>query len=107
MGATASNKQSKTTAADREQLNDYGPGNATTSNGGCDWTQVNELVLVETIAAVAACGDAISFARGRRGDWISVTILANGERPRWVAYDPVEMDKILLQLGDAARRRRG
>jgi len=55
---------------------------------------------------VNSAGDGISLAKGSRGDWLSVTLLVDGDRPRWVAYDAVEMTRILRVIGDAARKRR-
>jgi len=83
----------------------YGPGNAAVAVGGLSWTQVDDGILAETIAAVASVGDAISFAAGRRGAWLSITVLSDGERPRWEARSVQEANTILVDIGNAARRR--
>ena len=106
MSGQSSNTQSRKATSGAKEENPYGPGNATSGGNKLAWTMVDALVVTETMDAVNSAGDGISFAKGSRGDWLSVTLLVDGDRPRWVAYDADEMTHILNGIGNAARKRR-
>lgn len=106
MGATASNAQSRTAQADKGGENIYGAGNATLGDGGLTWGALNQGILEDTVDAINDNGDGVSLAKGRRGAWLSITILTNGDRPRWEARSLAEMEVILVDLGNKARARR-
>lgn len=105
MGATASNASGNTARADHERPG-YGTGNGQTVNGDAlSWRDCDGDIVKDCIGAVNKAGDGISFAEGSRGDWISVTILADGDRPRWVARSIEEAHTHLTDIINAARRR--
>lgn len=105
MSDKLNNSRSKPEPTTEASTSVYGPGNAAVHVGGLDWNMVEAGILAETIAAVSAVGDAISFAQGRRGAYLSVTVLSGGERPKWEARDVQEMNGILVKIGNAARAR--
>ena len=107
MGATASNRNGNTAKADKDRPG-YGTGNASPANGAAlDWGCVDPVILQDCIVAVNKCGDGISLAQGMRGDWISVTVLADGDRPRWTARTTEEAHTHLVDITNAARKRQG
>lgn len=84
----------------------YGGGNSTTNGQRLTWFHCDPAKIADAVGHVAANGDAISFAEARNGTWLSVTILAGAERPRWTAYSPEEMDAFLVIIIEAAIARR-
>lgn len=95
MGATASNAQQRKGKDAARQNPAYGGGNSTTNGSKLTWFAVNPTKVADAVGQVAANGDAISFAQARNGTWLSVTVLAGAERPRWTAYSAAEMDAFL------------
>jgi len=63
---------------------------------GLDWGLVDPAILQRAVSSVTAAGDAISFARGARGRWLSVTVLADGEKYRQQG-DSVESAELVLE----------
>jgi hypothetical protein len=63
------------------------------------------MMVVETIAAVNRAGDALSFARGGRGRWLSTTLLCQEGRftERYSTMEEAEQD--LLRIQREARTR--
>jgi hypothetical protein len=88
--------------------------NTTVSYGGqsthafgesLDWSRTGGRILVETIAAVNRVGDAISFAAGAHGRWLSTTVLDNEGR-HTDRYETMEQaEQALLAIQDVARRK--
>jgi len=107
MGATASNAQQRKSKPTERQEAAYGGGNSTTNGQRLNWFQVDPAKVADAVGQVAANGDAISFAEARNGTWLSVTILAGAERPRWTAYSAPEMDAFLDAIVESAILRRG
>lgn len=74
-----------------------------TGNGGLDWGYADNALLQRCTSAVTARGDAISFARGAHGAWLSLTILSGGEKYKKVAFTLEEADYILEQTAKEAQ----
>jgi hypothetical protein len=69
-----------------------------------DWTQVNPELVTGTIAAVNRAGDAISFARGAKGRWLSVTLLSGDGGGTFRCFDVDEAEaqlQAILKTADA------
>lgn len=107
MGATKSNTLDRKGPDSARQAPAYGGGNSTTNGSKLTWFSVNPEKVADAVGQVAANGDAISFAQARNGTWLSVTILAGAERPRWTAYSAAEMDAFLDAIAEAAIAQRG
>jgi len=69
------------------------------------WDVVNSMLLTEAIAAVNRCGDALSFARGARGRWLSVTVLCGDGNSTQRAFDMEEAEQILQHIIKVATAR--
>lgn len=72
--------------------------------GGLWWGQADPATFQRCVDQVNAVGDAISFARGARGAWVSVTILSGGERFKKVATTIEEMDALLDETWNEATK---
>jgi len=72
---------------------------------GLDWGVVDPAILQRAVSAVTAAGDAISLARGARGRWLSVTILADGNKYRDQGATVEYVEQILERVCDEAQLR--
>lgn len=71
---------------------------------GLWWGQADPGIYMRAVDAVNARGDGISFARGARGAWVSLTILSGGERYKKQATSIEQMDAILDETWNEATR---
>jgi hypothetical protein len=105
MSGTSSNAVSNTASASAARSG-YGTGTITPINGDAlSWGSVDPMLLQDCVKAVNDCGDGVSLAKGARGDWISITVLADGDRPRWTARSVEEAQQYLVDITNAARKR--
>jgi len=70
-----------------------------------EWGVVDPATLQRAVSAVTVAGDAISFARGAHGRWLSVTVLAGGEKYRYPCTTVEGCEIVLDQIENEARRR--
>lgn len=62
------------------------------------WDNVNEMLLAEAVAATNRAGDAVTFARGAHGRWLSVTILCGEGNSTLRAFTQEEAEDILQNI---------
>jgi hypothetical protein len=72
--------------------------------GGLWWGQADPATLARCIDSVNGAGDAISFARGARGAWLSATILSGGERFKKTATSIEQAELLLEETENEARK---
>jgi hypothetical protein len=70
---------------------------------GLSWGSVEPSLVSDCIEAVNATGDAISFARGANGAWLSLTILSGGNRYVKKAFTADEAGRIVVEATKEAR----
>jgi len=85
--------------------NPYGGVSTATPGVVLGWDAVNEMLLAETVAAVNRAGDAITFARGAHGRWLSVTILCGEGNSTHRAFSQEDAEQILQDIIRAAGTR--
>lgn len=72
--------------------------------GGLWWGQADPGAFQRCVDAVNGAGDAISFARGARGAWLSATILSGGQRFKKTATSLEQADMLLEETENEARK---
>ena len=90
---TANRKAATTTSAKSPA---YSGSHVATPDTALDWGLVDPALLQRTVGAVTRAGDAVSFARGAHGRWLSCTVLAGGEKYRYPC-ESVEGCELVLE----------
>jgi hypothetical protein len=84
--------------APRAASNPYGGVEHSSTGDVLGWDAVNSMLLAEAVAAVNRAGDAITFARGAHGRWLSITILCGEGNSTLRAFSMEEAESVLQDL---------
>jgi hypothetical protein len=91
--------------APKAQINPYGGVEHSSAGEVLGWDAVNSMLLAEAVAAVNRAGDAITFARGAHGRWLSVTVLCGEGNSTLRAFSMEEAEDVLQNLVRVASAR--
>lgn len=83
----------------------YGGIDNSGSGEELDWTMPDQDLLTATIADVNRAGDAISFASGSHGRWLSFTVLTSDGKHTKRATSVAEANDLLREVQRVARQR--
>lgn len=76
---------------------------AASAGGGVDWSDADGALVARLIHSATRRGMAVSFSATANGKGVSITILDGGDRPKWYANTPEELDDLLNRLDDLVR----
>ena len=77
---------------------DWGAVGGGGSAHGVDWGDADPSLTNSLVYAATRRGMAVSFSATANGTGVSVTILDGGDRPKWYANDPEQLDQLLRSL---------
>jgi hypothetical protein len=77
---------------------DWGKMAATPIGRGVDWGDADNALVSKLIHMATRRGMAVSFSATASGQAVSVTILDGGDRPKWYADSPEQLDTVLESL---------
>lgn len=98
MGVMKSAATKPSNAAPKSPTNPYGGASTSQHVEPLGWDCVNSMLLTEAIAATNRVGDALTFARGAHGRWLSVTVLCGDGNSTHRAFSMEEAEEILQHI---------
>lgn len=104
MGVTKEQVQQKAQRNDKKQSSmDWGSVAGAKTGAGVDWGDADPSLANSLVYHATRRGMAVSFSATANGQGVSITILDGGQRPKWYANTPEELNQLLETLTSFVR----
>lgn len=104
MGVTKEQAQKQVARHDKKQSNvDWGSVAGAKTGAGVDWGDADPSLCNSLVYHATRRGMAVSFSATANGQGVSITILDGGQRPKWYANTPDELNTLIETLTDFVR----